>query len=490
MLENSLLRNDPERSLRRAGDSPSIADNTVTLLRDGPKVFASWLEDIGNARRFILFENYIFRSDRIGHKIAEALCKRAQDGLEVYVLFDWLGSLGTSRSLWVKMQRAGVRVRAFGSFHLTDPLRLLTRNHRKVMCVDGNIGHVGGLCVGDPWAGNPDRGLAPWRDTAVRFEGPAALQLCQAFDETWSEAGSPLPDRIRFAEPVSASGPDFPPSERPSEDTPCCQVPVRVISGLPGRSRIYRLTQVLLTNATSRIFITDAYFLTPPLMYEALTSAARDGVDVRVLVPGRSDIPWIAWASRAGYVGLLQAGVRIFEWQGPMLHAKTTVVDGRYCRVGSSNLNLASLLTNWELDVVIEDPTFGQAAEQMFLSDLTQTRELQLRKRRVRAVGSPKTDQTAAAPVAGRARAAVVQAGAAVLGVALRRRYERSPFSVAIVAALVLLGLGAFGLLFPQLFGLGLSALCVWFGVGALLRGLADFHTTRRSKKKRRSPTS
>ncbi len=495
-------RPDPERAIRRAGDSPRIPGNTVTLLRDGPAVFASWLSDIAKAQRFILLENYIFKSDRIGQKIADALCERARAGVDVYVLFDWLGSLGTSRTLWVKLQRAGIHVRAFASIRFADPLRLLQRNHRKVLCIDGQIGHVGGLCIGDAWAGNPDRGLAPWRDTAVRFEGPAAAELCLAFDETWGAAGPALPSRIRLPE-ESAVVPATPIDvAEPQEDTPCCNAPIRVVSGLPGRSRIYRLTQVLLANAASRIWITDAYFLTPPTMYEALTAAARDGVDVRVLVPGRSDLPWISWASRAGYVGLLESGVRIFEWQGPMLHAKTTVVDGQWCRVGSSNLNLASLLTNWELDVVVEDASFGKAAEQMFLRDLGNSRELHLRTRRSRpsSLGSgesaeeiPTTPASLAKNqpppppvlVSGRAGAAVVRASAAVLGVALRRRYERSAWSISIVAALVLLSLGGVGFFFPSLFGYLIAFLCLWFGLGSLLRGISDFRHHARRKTRR-----
>lgn len=501
---------DPDRAIRRAGDSPQIPGNTVSLLRDGPAVFASWLADIAQAQRFILIENYIFRSDRIGHQIADALIERAHAGIEVYVLFDWLGSLGTSRTLWVKLQRAGARVRPFRSLRLTDPLRLLQRNHRKVLCIDGQIGHVGGLCIGDAWAGHPERGLAPWRDTAIRFAGPAAIELCHAFAQTWQASGASLPERIQHPVPTSPTDRVQPvdqvtteqrPEQRPEqlEATPCANAPLRVVSGLPGRSRIYRLTQVLLANAAERIWITDAYFLTPPTMYEALTAAARDGVDVRVLVPGRSDLPWISWLSRAGYLGLLEAGVRIFEWQGPMLHAKTTVVDGKWCRVGSSNLNLASLLTNWELDVVVEDESFGRAAEQMFLSDLQNSRELHLRTRRMRlgthdaAVAtetepaSPQAPKTQPVLVGGRAGAVVVRASAAVLGVALRRRYERSAWSVSIVSALLLLSLGTVGFVAPQGLGLGIAGLCVWFGLGALLRGIADWrHNRKKSRRARR----
>ena len=510
-----------DRALRRAGEAPRIAGNTVRLLRDGPAVFGAWLADIAAAQRFILFENYIFHSDHIGEQLASALIARAEAGVQVYVLYDWFGCVGTSQALWRRLTHAGVKVRAFRPINLTDPLQVLQRDHRKLMCIDGTIGHVGGLCVGDAWAGDPARGVPPWRDTAVRIEGPAAAVLCASFDETWSIAGAPLPARLHEpVAPVPTSDGALSPGPEVHEDTPCGGAPLRVVSGSPGRSRIYRLTQVLLARAASRIWITDAYFLTPPTMYEALLAAARDGVDVRVLVPGRSDLPWMSWLGRSGYAGLLQAGVRVFEWEGPMLHAKTTIVDGTWCRIGSSNLNLASLLTNWELDVLVEDAAFGAAMEKMFRADLRNSRELMLRPNRVRArvipittppvvedvknaevVAAAAPTPAAAAPrrkgrsLRGTARAAMAQAGAAVLGVALRRQYEPSAWTVSLVSALVLLLIGGVGMRWSGGLGVIVAALCLWFGLGALLHALAKYghsrsRTPRRPRKRRNSSPS
>jgi cardiolipin synthase len=488
----------------------------VTLLRDGPAVFEAWLADIAAAQRFILFENYIFHSDHIGERLANALIERAEAGVQVHVLYDWLGSLGTSHAMWRRMARAGIKVRAFRPLHLTDPVQFLKRDHRKLMCIDGTIAHVGGLCVGDAWAGDLAHGVPPWRDTAVRIHGPAAAALCATFDETWSEVGPSLPPRMHSPppqpEPVPAS------SHLPAhEDSPCAGAPVRVVSGSPGRSRIYRLTQALLARAASRIWITDAYFLTPPTIYEALLVAARDGVDVRILVPGRSDLPWISWLGRSGYAGLLEAGVRVFEWEGPMLHAKTTVVDGLFCRIGSSNLNLASLLTNWELDVLIEDTGFAAAMEKMFLTDLGNSRELMLRAHRTRArvlptpagpevVAEPKPAHRPAKtfpgppkgrPVRGRARAAVAHAGAAVLGVALRRRFEPSAWTLSLVGGLLLLAIGAIGLRWSLQLGMLGAVACVGLGLASLLHALANYlrhrrrhHHHKRARRKRASPTA
>jgi cardiolipin synthase len=489
-----------DRVLRRAAEATRIPGNALTLLRDGPEVFAAWLGDIATAQRFILLENYIFSSDRIGTKIAEALIARARAGIEVYVLYDWFGCLETSRQFWLRMKHSGVKVRAFQPFSFSAPLHSVQRNHRKALCIDGVIGHIGGVCIGDAWAGGLEvegaEPVPPWRDTAVRIVGPAAFELCLAFDDTWGMCGPALPSRL-FE----------PPEPLAAEDTlkETERAPVRVVAGLPARSRIYRLTQVLFTNATSRIWVTDAYFLTPPAMYEALVSAARDGVDVRVLVPGRSDLPWIAWMGRAGYAGLLEAGVRVFEWDGPMLHAKSTVVDGKWCRIGSSNLNLASLLTNWELDVVIEDSGFSAAMEQMFLRDLGQATELVLRATRLRvsiqradepekkssadSTGQTNLKEGRRRALPGRPGAAVARAGAIMLGAALRRQYERSTVSVSMAAAFTLLGLAALAFFYPTGFSLGLAVMLLWLGLGALLRAITELFQ-RRSRKRRRRRNS
>lgn len=478
--------------MRRAGEAERIVGNALTLLRDGPEVFAAWLADIAAAERYILLENYIFNNDQIGTRIAEALIARAKAGIEVYVLYDWFGCLTTSRQFWLRMQHAGIKVRAFAPFAFSAPLHSVQRNHRKSLCIDGIIGHVGGLCIGDAWAGSLDvdsqATVPPWRDTAIRIVGAAALELCVAFDETWSMCGPALPARL------------FTPPELPVPASEHLTAPVRVVAGLPGRSRIYRLTQVLFTNATARIYITDAYFLTPPNMYEALVAAARDGVDVRILVPGRSDLPWIAWIGRSGYVGLLEAGVRVFEWDGPMLHAKTTVVDGKWGRIGSSNLNLASLLTNWELDVVIEDPTFGATMEDMFLQDIARATELVLRPTKLRgrisraalpvakasAPDSPAEKIQRQVAVRGKPGATVARAGAMVLGVALRRQYQRSTFSITMASTVALLGFSALAFFYPTGVGLLLSAVLLWLGTGTLLRAIDELFARHVPRKRRR----
>jgi cardiolipin synthase len=176
------------------------------------------------------------------------------------------------------------------------------------------------------------------------------------------------------------TGGRLPPDEipDPANVQPVGNTAVRVVEGEPGRSRIYRLSQFVAVGVERRLWITDPYFVLPPAMTEALASAARDGVDVRVLVPAYNNWPIVGGMSRAGYRPLLDAGVRLFEWEGPMIHAKTAVADGFWARVGSSNLNLASLLGNWELDVAVTDLNFAAEMEALFLRDVESSVEVTL----------------------------------------------------------------------------------------------------------------
>jgi cardiolipin synthase A/B len=209
-----------------------------------------------------------------------------------------------------------------------------------MLAVDGTVGFVSGLCVGQAWVGEPTRGIAPWRDTGVEVRGPAVKQIDDAFAQMWALIGPPLPDdRTTTAEATARGG-----------DTN-----LRVVATMPNTAGLLRLGELVAALARERLWLTDAYYAGITTYVQALRSAARDGVDVRLLVPNGTDIPLLRPLSQAGYRTLLQAGVRVFEWDGPMLHAKTAVADGRWARVGSTNLNPASWLGNCELDVIVDD---------------------------------------------------------------------------------------------------------------------------------------
>ncbi len=348
-------------AINRAAGGRPIPGNQVELLIDGPDTYTAMLELIARASRWIHFENYIIRSDTEGWRFAEALAARAREGIRVRVLYDGIGSMFTSQKLWRFLRRAGAEVR---SFHPLRPLRLVTnfsRDHRKLVVADGAGAVIGGLCIGCEWTGDADR-IRPWRDTAVRIGGPASAVLDQAFARTWSVAGKALPAE-----------------EAAGRVTPEGDGEVRVIMGEPGRERAFRVIELLAAGSVERLWITDAYMVAPPRLFQALRDAARDGVDVRMLVPGSSDLPLIRNLSRIGYRDLLRSGARIYEWDGPMLHAKTIVADGRWVRIGSSNLNPSSLIGNYELDVLVEDPGLADAMERQFRLDIGRSREVRRR---------------------------------------------------------------------------------------------------------------
>ena len=355
-----------ERAIDRAASGRPIPGNRVRLLFDGPVAFEAMLEIIRGARRWIHFDNYIFQGDDVGQQFAAALSSRAKEGLDVRVSVDWFGSFRTGRAFWRRLEEAGVAVRQFNRPGLFDLPSLLSRNHRKLIVADGVRAVIGGICIGDEWAGDVAAGRQPWRDTAVMVEGPAATMLDHAFARTWTRIGSPLPPDEQARE-VESMGP----------------AAVRVLEGEPVQERAYRVTELLLAQAADRVWVTDAYLVAPRRLLRYLVDAARDGIDVRLLVPGSSDIPFIRNLTRIGYRDLLRAGVRIFEWNGPMLHAKTVVADSRWVRVGSSNMNHSSLVGNYELDVLIDDPDLASQMEAQFRRDIDRSSEVTMRPRRL-----------------------------------------------------------------------------------------------------------
>jgi len=352
-----------ERALARAGGARFVPGNAARLLLDGPEVFPAMLDAIRRAERWIHFENYIVRRDATGRQFAEALAERARAGVSVRLLCDWFGSLTFGRRMARDLRAAGVELRFFNPPRLLDVLGNVSRDHRKLVVTDGGVAVIGGLCIGDEWAGNPARRLEPWRDTAIELRGPAVVKLDQAFERTWGLAGGVIPE-----------------GERATEQPVMGDADVGVVIGEPRRARIQRIVELLAAGAVDRIWITDAYLVAPRSLFQALLDAARGGVDVRLLVPGASDLPVVRNLTRIGYRELLRAGVRIFEWDGPMLHAKTIVADGEWCRVGSSNLNTSSLVGNYELDVVVHDRVLGAELEAQFRRDTARSAEVELRR--------------------------------------------------------------------------------------------------------------
>jgi cardiolipin synthase A/B len=456
------LRALADQAFSRAAGAPLVPGNKVGLLRDATENYPAWLSAIRSAESRVHFENYIIHSDDVGRQFGEALAAKARHGVRVRLIYDWVGALGaTSYRFWETLRRAGVEVRCCNPPHLDSPLGWLSRDHRKMLSVDGRIAFISGLCVGRPWVGDPLRGIEPWRDTGVVIEGPAVVDIEQAFAIMWATLGSPICEE-EFSdqrEAIPAAG----------------DVALRIVASMPTIAGVYRLDQLIAAIARRSIWLTDPYFVGTTAYVEALKAAAHDGVDIRILVPRASDIPLMRAVSRAGFRGLLEGGVRIFEWNGPMVHAKTAVADGRWARVGSTNLNLASWMGNWELDVIAEDESFSQKMENMYLQDLNHSIEIVLReKNKVR----PAVDRTGNGPrqktasgSAGRAAAGVLRIGNAV-GAAITSHRVLGPAEARImfIVACLLLPLTMVAILWHQLIAVPIAILGGWVAISLLVR--------------------
>jgi cardiolipin synthase A/B len=447
-----------EGILGRVSDAPLRGDNRISLLKNGPDTYDEWLAAIGRAKRWIHLDNYIIANDVVGNRFASALSAKAREGVRVRVLHDWFGCMDVPRSFWRGMREAGVEVKAVNPPASGPPLGAIRRDHRKLLAVDGEYASTGGVCIADGWlVRSPDTGL-PYRDTAVSVRGPVVADINRAFSSLWSEMVGELPEEER---------PD------PKDIQAAGETSARLVVQEPRRMRTLRMLELLTAGVQERLWITDPYFLSMPILTQSLMATARDGVDVRVLTPATVDIAWIGRASRAGYRQFLEAGVRIFEYGGPMIHAKTLVADGWLSKVGSTNLNFSSLVANWEIDLLVEDEDFASQMEELFEDDISKSREVRLesssrgpRVRPERPVDT--TDSRARAGVAGggtgsgatisRMVPTIVQKGAAPL--------QTHEHAIAVAASGALLGASLLGARFPRLVAWPLTA------VGALLGGL------------------
>jgi cardiolipin synthase len=450
-----------DQAFSRAAGAPLISGNKIRLLKDATENYAAWFEAIRTARNTIHFESYIIHADEVGREFSEALAAKAREGVRVRVIYDWMGALGhTYYPFWRSLRNAGIEVRCFNPPRLDSPLGWLRRDHRKSLSVDGRIGFVTGLCVGRSWVGDPKRGIAPWRDTGVEIQGPAVADIEHAFAQMWSILGSPLPD-------IDLGNGRVPGPEG--------DVALRIVASYPNTGGLYRFDQLIGALARQTIWLTDAYFVGTAPYIQTLRAAAMDGVDVRMLLPRTNDVPIVRTLSRAGYRTLLEAGVRIFEWNGSMLHAKTAVADGRWARVGSTNLNIASWLGNWELDVVVEDEGFAREMEEMYLNDLVQSTEIVLSaKQKVHSAGRPPRRPhhlKIAEGSGGRAVAGLLRAGNTV-GAAITSRRGLGPPEVGALAvsAILLLCLTIAGIFWPLVISIPVVVFCVWVVLALVVR--------------------
>jgi cardiolipin synthase len=363
------------RGLWRIAAADVSAGNQVTLLRDGRATFDAMAALIEQARESIDFEQYIFRSDETGARFRDLLAAAARRGVRVRVLLDWFGRLGTRWSFLDPVREAGAEIRKFQVPGFRSWMGLLPRDHRKLLVADRGAAVTGGIGIGDQWhKGIVRKRRAPWRDTAVQITGPAAVDFSESFERMWERAGGARRFRFREVRAPRASHLD------PYHDPPAL---VGVVEGEPGRLRLARALQMQALGAERTMWLASAYFAPSYSLVEALAGAARDGVDVRVLVPSRYDHPWLRTLIFPYIRRLVGSGVRVWEWRGEMMHAKTNVIDSRWVRIGSTDFNLLGIAINYELDAFIEDAALGRQAEEMFLEDLESSREIFIRRSHV-----------------------------------------------------------------------------------------------------------
>jgi cardiolipin synthase A/B len=356
--------------------SPLIVGNKVILLENGADTYRAMFNAIEGAEDNINLETFEFMDDPIGQEFADALIAKQRAGVQVNVIYDSYGSWNTPAAFFQRMRESGIRVLQF------DPLSPVARrfhwatvhrDHRKLMIVDGRTAILGGINLSDVYSSSPSSesakregkqpqaDLGSWRDTDIEIKGPAVAECQKLFIEHWmSQRGRPLSPRRYFAA-LSGQGNDI----------------VRIIGFAPGELSLIYVTLIsAINNAETNVYITDAYFAPDARMLDAMESAARRGVDVKLLVPGASTSSLVQAAGRSHYLNLLNAGVKVYEWRGNMLHAKTATVDHVWSTVGSSNLDWWSIVRDDELNATILSGGFGQEMDRMFARDLQNAREI------------------------------------------------------------------------------------------------------------------
>lgn len=349
---------------QRVTSVPASYGNRCAILDSARKTYAELMDGIDAATDHIHVEYYIVQPDEVGRALRERLAARAADGVAVRVLCDAVGSSKLPREFWEPLEEAGGKAARFSPIRmrLRRRDRVDFRNHRKIVVFDGRVGLTGGINVGREYLGL-DPSIGTWRDSHIRIQGPAVLGLQQTFAEDWLMTTGELLEDERYY-------PDFPAVEGD-------QI-VDIVDSGPNRqwSSVHQIFFQAIALSEKRVFVTSPYFVPDPVIEEALITSALRGCDVRLLVPARSDIPLITWASRTYYPRLLEAGVRIFEYERGFVHAKTLVVDDWVGTIGSANMDIRSFKLNFELNAIVYGAEFARELAQQFHHDLTSSREI------------------------------------------------------------------------------------------------------------------
>lgn len=359
-------------------ENPLVLGNKVTLLQDGPATYKAMFSAIRNARSTINLETYIFEDGQVGDEFEELLLDKQAHGVQVNLIYDSVGSIGTPKAFFQFMADSGIHVVEFNPVNPLAPnsktWRLNNRDHRKLLVVDGRVAFVGGINISNAYSSgsvlrhktkNASKSSG-WRDTHVEIAGPAVAEFQKLFLDTWrKQGGAPLVQHDYFPH-LSKQGNEI----------------VRAIGSVSDdpSSPIYLTLLSAINHAERRVHLTNAYFVPDPQLIKALIDAARRGVDVKLILPSQSD-SWIVFnAGRSHYTRLLRAGVKIYERRGTVMHAKTATIDGVWSTIGSTNLDWRSFLHNDEINAVILGSDFANQMEAMFANDLAQSDQIELKQ--------------------------------------------------------------------------------------------------------------
>lgn len=335
---------------------PFVNGNAIELLRNGDEIFPAMLAAIRSARTSIEFETYIYWAGEIAEEFCNAFCERAREGVSVRVLLDAAGCLKLSKDIEERLVEAGVEVRWFRPLSTWRFWRTDKRTHRKLLITDNRIAFTGGVGIADEWLGdarNPDE----WRETHLRLVGPAVQQCSSTFYQNWNEAGAwTWPEQLPEPVPMQPNG-----------------VPVQILraSATVGWTDMATLLHAMVSVARKSIMFTTAYFVPDPRFIKLLCNAAESGIDVRLLVPGKyCDSRLSQLAGHVDIETLLRAGVRMWQFDETMLHAKVAVIDGVLSCVGSTNLNHRSLSKDEECCAIMLCSRIGSELEAHFREDI------------------------------------------------------------------------------------------------------------------------
>ena len=355
---------DPQflRSMGQLLGPAVLPGNRVIALQNGDQIFPAMLEAIRGAQESIAFETYIYWSGDIGQQFSDALCERAQAGVKVHVLLDWLGADKIDGKCLTAMKAAGVQVERYHTLRWYNLSRLNNRTHRKLLVVDGRIGFTGGVGIADVWAGN---GSAKdhWRDSHYKIEGPAVAQMQAAFGDNWMKTHA----QVLFGD---AYYPELPQIGR-------SRAQVFKSSRDEGSESVRLMYLLSIASATKSIRLQAAYFVPDDLAIDTLVTARKRGVTIEIIVPGpNTDSEIVQGASRSRWAALLDAGVLIYEYQPSLYHCKVLIVDDVWVSVGSTNFDNRSFRLNDEANLNIYDAAFAAEQVTVFESDKSVSRRM------------------------------------------------------------------------------------------------------------------